>query len=350
MRFFIADDDRAVRSILRQIIEDEDLGEAAGEADDGSQVEGHMLQFKQIDILLIDLLMPGRDGIETIRQIQNTYSGKIVMISQVEAKEMVGEAYSLGIEYFIHKPINRIEIVTVLQKVKERIELEHSIGAIQHSLSRLVNRTERKARPQQKSDSGLKEAGTFLLSELGMMGEGGAHDLMAVLQYLAEHEQSEPHEKQSPSLKQIFTQVAVRKLGTGASQTEVNREMKASEQRIRRAIIHSLHHFASLGTTDFSNPKFETYASKFFDFPVVSQKMKELQSKDAKPLAPARINMKKFIHVFFLEAKLAYISHRFDYFFLILKPAAAIGQCNHVTISLIFISSNDYIRKAGLVG
>ncbi|KMY40618.1 transcriptional regulator [Bacillus sp. FJAT-27445] len=304
MRFFIADDDRAVRSILRQIIEDEDLGEAAGEADDGSQVEGHMLQFKQIDILLIDLLMPGRDGIETIRQIQNTYSGKIVMISQVEAKEMVGEAYSLGIEYFIHKPINRIEIVTVLQKVKERIELEHSIGAIQHSLSRLVNRTERKARPQQKSDSGLKEAGTFLLSELGMMGEGGAHDLMAVLQYLAEHEQSEPHEKQSPSLKQIFTQVAVRKLGTGASQTDVNREMKASEQRIRRAIIHSLHHFASLGTTDFSNPKFETYASKFFDFPVVSQKMKELQSKDAKPLAPARINMKKFIHVFFLEAKL----------------------------------------------
>ncbi|MCY8534967.1 DNA-binding domain-containing protein [Bacillus vallismortis] len=304
MRFFIADDDRAVRSILRQIIEDEDLGEAAGEADDGIQVEGHMLQFKQVDILLIDLLMQGRDGIETIRQLQNTYFGKIVMISQVEAKEMVGEAYSLGIEYFIHKPINRIEIVTVLQKVKERIELEHSIGAIQHSLSRLVDRTERKARPQQNSDSSLKEAGTFLLSELGMMGEGGAHDLVAVLQYLAEHEQSETFENHSPSLKQIFTKVAERKLGAGASETEVNREMKASEQRIRRAIIHSLHHFASLGTTDFSNPTFETYASKFFDFPVVSQKMKELQSKDAKPLAPVRVNMKKFIHVFFLEAKL----------------------------------------------
>ncbi|MEC0250996.1 DNA-binding domain-containing protein [Bacillus halotolerans] len=304
MRFFIADDDRAVRSILRQIIEDEDLGEAAGEAEDGSQVEGHILQFKQIDILLIDLLMPGRDGIETIRRIKDSYSGKIVMISQVEAKEMVGEAYSLGIEYFIHKPINRIEIVTVLQKVKERIELENSIGDIQNSLSRLVSRTERKARSQYKNDNSLKEAGTFLLSELGMMGEGGAHDMMAVLQYLTEHEQSEPYEKNIPSLKQIFTQVAERKLGAAASQTEINREMKASEQRIRRAIIHSLDHFASLGTTDFSNPKFETYASKFFDFPVVSQKMKEIQSKEAKPLAPARVNMKKFIHVFFLEAKL----------------------------------------------
>lgn len=132
------------------------------------------------------------------------------------------------------------------------------------------------------------------------MGEGGAHDLMAVLQYLAEHEQSEPHEKQSPSLKQIFTQVAVRKLGTGLTDGSQSRN-----ESLGAAYPQSDYSFAApFCTTDFSNPKFETYASKFFDFPVVSQKMKELQSKDAKPLAPARINMKKFIHVFFLEAKL----------------------------------------------
>ncbi|MDR4410669.1 transcriptional regulator, partial [Bacillus anthracis] len=82
------------------------------------------------------------------------------------------------------------------------------------------------------NDNSLKEAGTFLLSELGMMGEGGAHDMMAVLQYLTEHEQSEPYEKNIPSLKQIFTQVAERKLGAAASQTEINREVKASAQRI----------------------------------------------------------------------------------------------------------------------
>lgn len=148
MRFFIADDDRAIRSILKQMIEDEDLGEVVGEAEDGSQIEGHYLHFKQVDILLIDLLMPGRDGIETIRHLQGSYNGKAVMISQVEAKEMVGEAYSLGIEYFIHKPINKIEIVTVLRKVKERIELETSIGDIQHSLSRLIQRNEPKKRAE----------------------------------------------------------------------------------------------------------------------------------------------------------------------------------------------------------
>lgn len=212
------------------MIEDEDLGEVVGEAEDGSQIEGHYLHFKQVDILLIDLLMPGRDGIETIRHLQGSYNGKAVMISQVEAKEMVGEAYSLGIEYFIHKPINKIEIVTVLRKVKERIELETSIGDIQHSLSRLIQRNEPKKEAGGMHEKSIKETGKFLLSELGIVGESGAHDLMAVLHYLFEDEQAE---RNIPSLKQMFTNVAIRKL-PAAAQAEVNREIKASEQRIRR--------------------------------------------------------------------------------------------------------------------
>ncbi|MDA4896221.1 response regulator, partial [Streptomyces sp. MS2A] len=92
---------------LKQIIEDEDLGEVAGEAEDGCDLEGHVLNLQQIDILFVDLLMPLRDGIETVRHLHGVFSGKIIMISQVESKEMIGEAYSLGIEYYIHKPINR---------------------------------------------------------------------------------------------------------------------------------------------------------------------------------------------------------------------------------------------------
>lgn len=135
MRFFIADDDRAIRSILGQIIEDEDLGEVVDEADDGVGLEAHSLNLKKVDILLIDLLMPARDGIQTIRHIHPEFKGKVIMISQVEAKEMMAEAYELGIEYYIHKPVNRIEIVSVIRKVMERIKLEKSIYDIQASLT-----------------------------------------------------------------------------------------------------------------------------------------------------------------------------------------------------------------------
>ncbi|OJT58948.1 response regulator [Bacillus altitudinis] len=305
MRFFIADDDRAIRSILGQIIEDEDLGEVVDEADDGIGLEAHSLNLKKVDILLIDLLMPARDGIQTIRHIHPEFKGKVIMISQVEAKEMMAEAYELGIEYYIHKPVNRIEIVSVIRKVMERIKLEKSIYDIQASLRHVLP-----LEPVISHETGtgskrrtMKEAGEFLLSELGIVGESGSKDLLEILIYLHETQTANSHEVNFPPLKQLFIKTAERKLGHGAADVEVMREVKAAEQRIRRAIHHSLNHFASLGLTDFSNPKFEHYASKFFDFTDVSQRMKEMQKTSSSAGSTGRVNTKKFVQIFYFEAK-----------------------------------------------
>ncbi|WEZ16429.1 response regulator [Bacillus safensis] len=305
MRFFIADDDRAIRSILGQIIEDEDLGEVVDEAGDGVGLKAHSLNLKKVDILLIDLLMPARDGIQTIRHIHPEFKGKVIMISQVEAKEMMAEAYELGIEYYIHKPVNRIEIVSVIRKVMERIKLEKSIYDIQASLRHVLP-----LEPviSQGADAGakrrtMKEAGEFLLSELGIVGESGSKDLLEILIYLHETQSANSHEVNFPPLKQLFIKTAERKLDHGATDVEVMREVKAAEQRIRRAIHHSLNHFASLGLTDFSNPKFEHYASKFFDFTDVSQRMKEMQKTSSPSGSTGRVNTKKFVQIFYFEAK-----------------------------------------------
>ncbi|QGX67219.1 response regulator [Bacillus sp. ms-22] len=305
MRFFIADDDRAIRSILCQIIEDEDLGEVVDEADDGIGLEAHSLNLKKVDILLIDLLMPARDGIQTIRHIHPEFKGKVIMISQVEAKEMMAEAYELGIEYYIHKPVNRIEIVSVIRKVIERMKLEKSIYDIQASLRHVLQ-----LEPVISHDAGagakrrtMKEAGEFLLSELGIVGESGSKDLLEILIYLHETQTANSHEVNFPPLKQLFIKTAERKLDHGATDVEVMREVKAAEQRIRRAIHHSLNHFASLGLTDFSNPKFEHYASKFFDFTDVSQRMKEMQKASSPAGSTGRVNTKKFVQIFYFEAK-----------------------------------------------
>ena len=79
--------------------------------------------------------MPMRDGIETVRHIASTFTGKIIMISQVESKQLIGEAYTFGVEYYITKPLNKIEVVSVVRKVIERIRLERSIHDIQKSLN-----------------------------------------------------------------------------------------------------------------------------------------------------------------------------------------------------------------------
>lgn len=303
MNFYIVDDDEVHRSMLAQIIEDEDLGEIIGEAEDGFMLEKNLMILKYVDILFIDLLMPVCDGIETIRRLKGEFSGKIIMISQVESKELIGEAYSLGVEYYISKPINRIEVLSVIRRVMERIQLEKSISEIRKSLNNVLNLQQ----PKQETANVLKKtsivtAGEFLLSELGILGENGSKDLLDILQYLDQYEQYHTFE-QFPPLKKIFVQITLKKLGTPAAQIDIQREVKASEQRVRRAIYQSLNHLASLGLSDFSNAKFENYASKFFDFTIVRKKMTELQKNPKATASSTRINTKKFIQVLYFESK-----------------------------------------------
>ncbi|MBR9661897.1 response regulator [Bacillus cereus] len=304
MFYYIVDDDEVFRSMLSQIIEDGDLGEVIGEADDGAFIEADQLNFKKIDILFIDLLMPMRDGIETVRHIASTFTGKIIMISQVESKQLIGEAYIFGVEYYITKPLNKIEVVSVVRKVIERIRLERSIHDIQKSLNNVFQweKPQLRTEPVQEGKK-IGDLGRFLLSELGIAGENGSKDLLSMLEYLYGQEKAQTFDFGFPALKEIFHHITIRKLGDIALEADIDKEKKASEQRVRRAIYQSLNHLASLGLTDFSNPKFESYAPKFFDFTVVRKRMTEMTKDELASSGHTRINTKKFIQVLYFEAK-----------------------------------------------
>lgn len=298
------DDDEAVRSSLAQLIEDEELGIVAGEAEDGAELTASYLNDLHIDILCIDLLMPERDGLETIRAIKDEFHGKYLMLSQVETKELIGQAYTLGVEYYVTKPINRVEVLSVLHLMIERLHLEHSIENIQHSLKSVMQFQQRGQTKTKQRGKTLAEAGQFLLAELGIVGEKGSKDLLDMIlftdQYLALH--TEQHDS-FPSLKVIFNGVTEDKLNEPYTSADIAREAKAAEQRVRRAINQSLKHIASLGLTDFSHPTFENYASKFFDFTIVRKKMSELTKETSGREEHTRINVKKFVQVLYYEAK-----------------------------------------------
>ncbi|WP_042354062.1 response regulator [Bacillus rubiinfantis] len=303
MKFFIVDDSLTVRAMLSNIIEEEGLGTIAGEAEDGSEVYADILAEKEIDILLIDLLMPNRDGIETVREIAPFFRGKIIMISQVETKDMIGEAYALGVEHYITKPINRLEVVNIVKKVCDHLLLEKSLYNIQQSLSFLNSHSQKVEHEKhyRNSNPPIIMAGKSVLLNLGVIGESGMKDLLDVLMVLEKMEENGVRE--TLSLKELYKRVIELRLGTNISSQEVQKEVKAGEQRIRRAIHQALDHIASLGLTDYTNPIFENYASSFFDYTQVRMKMMELEGKSQGEPAHTRINIKKFIQALYLEAK-----------------------------------------------
>ncbi|WP_409272077.1 response regulator [Neobacillus sp. SCS-31] len=302
MRFFIVDDSAYIRAMLANIIEDHNLGEVAGEAEDGSEVYADILARKKIDILLVDLLMPNRDGIETVRELSASFAGKIVMISQVEAKDLIGEAYSLGIDHYITKPINQLEVVHVLKKVSGNLLLEKSLKNIHESLS-FLGMPKDGAIPlhnEKSASDSIVAAGKNVLLDLGIYSESGGKDLLDMVSILYTFETEGNQEM--PPLKELFTQVMAKRLGSHASAEELGKEARASEQRVRRAIHQALDHIASLGLTDYSNPKFEKYATTLFDYTNVRIRMLELENKTPGTYSNTRINIKKFVQVLYNEA------------------------------------------------
>ena len=59
---------------------------------------------------------------------------------------------------------------------------------------------------------------------------------------------------------------------------DIKKESKAIEQRIRRTILAAVNNLASLGCVDYTNPEFEYYAPRYFDFQEI-QKSDEIDSR-----------------------------------------------------------------------
>jgi len=295
--FYIIDDDDGVRAMLYKIIESAELGTVIGESDNGEIPNNQYSILKKVDILLIDLLMPVKDGITTVQEITPFFQGEIIMISQIESKEMISQAYSQGVTYFITKPINKIEILSIIKNVTEKLDLEKSMRNIHQLIEDKV--------PNNINYSIIESDhiywSQFLLSEIGIVGETGYQDLLNILDFLFSSKE-DSFKNGLLSIKDVFLKVTKEQTEKGYTKDELNKEIKASKQRVRRVIYYALTHLSSLGLNDYMNPIFENYAPKLFDFEVIQKRMYELKNNKSNS-SHIRINTKKFILVLYFEVQ-----------------------------------------------
>ena len=104
------------------------------------------------------------------------------MISQVLDSELIADSYKSGIEFFIKKPINKIEVEKVTSKVAEKIEMQLMLSNIKKMLKS-------SAQPNVDIKDSLKEI-KHILSILGMLGEKGTTDIIKICTYLIETNKS----------------------------------------------------------------------------------------------------------------------------------------------------------------
>ncbi|MCA1797495.1 MAG: response regulator, partial [Geobacteraceae bacterium] len=89
------------------------------------------------DLVLLDISMPGIDGIRTLEEIKkNDPSVAVVMITALGVLETAVKAMQLGAFDYIHKPFNMDELFVVIQKALENRALKQEVEHLRRESKR----------------------------------------------------------------------------------------------------------------------------------------------------------------------------------------------------------------------
>ncbi len=119
------------------------------------------------------------------------------------------------------------------------------------------------------------------------------------MRWLSEQEQQGRSIHDLPPLKELYAQMVQR---VYKEEQLVQKEIRAMEQRIRRMVLQAFTHLSSLGLADYTNPTFEHFAPRLFDFEEIRLRMQELEAGEK--ATKCRIKRKKFLTAFYMEIKI----------------------------------------------
>lgn len=125
LRVVIVDDYDMTRSLLKIILRGQKFN-VVGEAVDGN-VGVDMCARLQPDLVLLDVIMPGMNGLDALVKIKaQAQSPMVLMVSGAEEDEIVQEALRRGANGFILKPFNTGSVIETLNQARSAFTVRHS--------------------------------------------------------------------------------------------------------------------------------------------------------------------------------------------------------------------------------
>ncbi|MBQ5320126.1 MAG: response regulator transcription factor [Oscillospiraceae bacterium] len=140
LKVLLVDDEPNVRQGVKMMIPWDELGlEVIGEGEDGDDGLAKILSLRP-DIVIADVKMPGRTGIQMIEAAQKGgYEGKCLILSGYSDFTYAKEAMSLGVKGFILKPVDEDELIEALKALHEEINAERKDEVTMQKGSEYIN-------------------------------------------------------------------------------------------------------------------------------------------------------------------------------------------------------------------
>jgi two-component system chemotaxis response regulator CheY len=115
MNILIVDDLTFIKIVLRDILEKAGF-RVVGEASNGDEAI-RLYQERRPDVVLMDITMPGMDGLTALKRIRGIDpSARVIICSALGQQRLIVQAIQLGAKDFIVKPFQPQRVVSALKK------------------------------------------------------------------------------------------------------------------------------------------------------------------------------------------------------------------------------------------
>jgi two-component system, response regulator PdtaR len=169
-RVVVAEDEAIIRLDLKEILEAEGY-DVVGETGRGDEAVDLVARL-QPDLAILDVKMPGIDGIEAARRINSEHSVAVLILTAFSQRNLIEDARDAGVVAYLVKPFQRGELVPAIEVALARFEEFRAIEEEHARLSQEVASLENKLETRRMVDrakgvlmdgDGLGEAEAFAL-------------------------------------------------------------------------------------------------------------------------------------------------------------------------------------------
>ncbi|MBI4674050.1 MAG: response regulator transcription factor [Chloroflexi bacterium] len=117
LRIVLVDDHEVVRLGLKALLARNSQFQVVAEASNASDALDRVARYKP-DVVVMDIRLPGKNGIEATREIVQHHPGtKVIMLTSYAEDELLFEAIAAGASGYVLKQIGSNELVTALEKI-----------------------------------------------------------------------------------------------------------------------------------------------------------------------------------------------------------------------------------------
>jgi two-component system, response regulator PdtaR len=161
VRVVIAEDEAIIRLDLKEILQEEGY-EVVGETGRGDEAID-LVRTHQPDLVILDIKMPGTDGLSAAREITSERLAAVVILTAFSQRDLVDQARDAGVLAYVVKPFQKSDLLPQIEialgRFREIQNLAHDVKSLEDQLE--TRRVVERAKGMLMDEQRLKEAAAF---------------------------------------------------------------------------------------------------------------------------------------------------------------------------------------------